>query len=225
MPVFSGPWAAEFRSAFRRASNPVAKEILADGQITLAEYRMLGDEMVSCLADQGAANGRYSTSGTVGFEEPANGAGPDAVMNFCSAIVDWDSIVDLWLLTRSNPNREDVDSMIAGCVVRMGLRPEGYTGDDYLGDSDLQVWDIGDWDNLDRMSHRACVSDPRTGLSIYQIEADCLVRAGMREPGYTGADFEREYHNGGLPKANPGFPNPEISIMGECYGDPFYAYA
>ncbi|MDR1355494.1 MAG: hypothetical protein LBJ43_04480 [Propionibacteriaceae bacterium] len=221
-PAFSGSWAADYQALFYRTESALVKEILFDGQITVTEYLTLGDELVDCLASQGAADGKVSTTGSVSFQSPPNGADPDSILSLCAGIMDWDSVTTLWRASRSNPNRDDWNTLMAECIVRMEQRPQGYTGLDYQHDRELGVWE--EWPPpLSAVVENTCLSDPRTELSVYQIQADCLVRVGLRELGYTAPQFRAEFEANALPSPNPANPDSGFRLVAICFDDPFYA--
>jgi hypothetical protein len=132
------------------------------------------------------------------------------------------------MLTRSNPNREDWDTLMAECVVRMGLRPEGYTSADFKTDYDLhQETGIGmngeGWDSIPRLSFVACESNPRTELSVYEIQAQRLVQVGYRQLDYTPDRFRTEQEAGVFNIEALHSTGTSSEALGNCFSDPFYA--
>ncbi|MDR1264703.1 MAG: hypothetical protein LBK42_03855 [Propionibacteriaceae bacterium] len=159
--VFSGPWADEFDRTYRGAQTAAGRRALADGQISEAELSELKSVYVQCLEDLGFTDVSVGQGGAMQVGAPPEIArDPDAVnalVKQCGASsTDWDAIVALQYQIQGNPDHLDTSVIIAQCLVRVGLKPAGYTAEDYQRDFDAGVFD--DYYNNDKFI--SCASDP-----------------------------------------------------------------
>ncbi|MDR1355353.1 MAG: hypothetical protein LBJ43_03710 [Propionibacteriaceae bacterium] len=224
-PTFTGPWAYEYKSAFNQTANfPNIKEILFDEEITTDEILSVAAETEACMVAGGARYAEMSLYGGFGIGYPPGSSeremsAIDTNATWCEGTTGWSLIQPLYTNSRSNPGREDWSTLMAGCVVRMGIRPEGYTGEEYRRDY------VDGGFTLESLAWSACKSDPHTMLSVFEVDAQCLVRVGAREPSYTATDFEREFYAQVFPEFFP--PQPVITeserLTRACFDDPFYA--
>ncbi|MDR2973674.1 MAG: hypothetical protein LBV00_03015 [Propionibacteriaceae bacterium] len=138
----AGPYAAQFRQEYERAKSDYVREVLADGKVDVQELQDAQQHMVSCMEERGYVLfydvDRYGLSNqtmdmshgpwdnfTAAEQEEALAAErtcEDAWMG---------GIGSLYHMVRVNPNDEDWSGLIAACLVRHGLAPEGFTGQDW----------------------------------------------------------------------------------------------
>ena len=65
---------------------------------------------------------------------PAQKSRLDRGASACQVETDWTVIAPLYAKIRFSPDGSDMTQAIADCLVRAGLRPEGYSADDYRND-------------------------------------------------------------------------------------------
>lgn len=134
-PDFSGPYAAEFAEAWDESANEFVRSVIADQEISDAEWAELGSRMTSCLAQWGiefrgfGERGDYTTSpGPLGDDET------ERVLETCERETGEQWLHLLHLSLRTNPENIASEILITDCMVRNGIVARGYTKDDYLRD-------------------------------------------------------------------------------------------
>jgi len=129
---FSGPWQDDFRKAYSSVQNDAARQILCGGPITSEEIAELNSAYTSCMADAGYADvvmGEYGTLKiTTSSSVPSKST--DAADMRCEDESGWYPVVPLYYNMRQNPNKADLNQLIADCLVRVGLEPAGFSGAD-----------------------------------------------------------------------------------------------
>lgn len=155
------PYAAELESARQAATSDFERDVLADGQVTAAELREAQDLLTACLTDAGYVVEVLPDGGYTQESTDARPADPDAAAAFDEAMqADHDACAEgstvlvepLYRAITANPDNEDLNAAIASCLVRHGVREEGYGVEDLRADLDA-----------DRMSGPevdACWDDP-----------------------------------------------------------------
>jgi hypothetical protein len=104
------------------------RNVLADGQITAAEY----GEAVQGLADCYSAGGLHPVLQDAGlpgvkYVATTDDQAPPAVIRQCGE--DWDGgILDLYSNIVQNPEKQPLSDLRAACLVHLGVVPEGLTG-------------------------------------------------------------------------------------------------
>jgi hypothetical protein len=127
----TGPWASEFKSAYADADSDYERGVLADGEVTAAEYEQSRNHVRSCLADSGLTiawddRGGFelgSKSGTYpgGFFERA-----DPILQKCEKHwAGWIPI--LYEQIRRNPQKQDEAALQIACLKAAGLIDGTYT--------------------------------------------------------------------------------------------------
>jgi len=142
VPSFSGPWAVEFSQAYEAASNPAAKEALSDSVLTDMEVSEVRGEQVSCLENLGCTVYELNTDGSASIIPPQTQGQTveeitqktNQLSTQCDTQTNWSVIAYLYTVTHMNPDNEDTYSLMAECLVRVGIEPEGYTSDQYRSD-------------------------------------------------------------------------------------------
>ncbi|MDR2973296.1 MAG: hypothetical protein LBV00_01085 [Propionibacteriaceae bacterium] len=137
----AGPYAAQFKQEYDLAQSDYVRQMLADGKVDTAELHDAQQHMVSCMADAGYtmefkadAYGQEHESilmshGSTPFSEEEETMAWDA-SGVCRN--QWMGLADtLYYQVQTNPNNEDWDTLVAACLVRYGLAPDGFTGKDY----------------------------------------------------------------------------------------------
>jgi hypothetical protein len=123
---FSGPYASDFASAYRHAKDPDELEALSDGKITDREYTYFVSKITSCLSDLGV-KATYK-EGNWDYTRP-HGV-PDSRVDGCLSS-SGQSILSLAESVKQNPRNIDEDAVMAACLVRKKVVPDGYTAEDY----------------------------------------------------------------------------------------------
>jgi len=166
----TGAYDAEFQAAYNASTNPVAKAAFQDGVITDAELAEVKGLMGSCLEASGVEVYELNPDGS-GFVRPpqVEGEDPDVVrqradeiMQKCETETNWPLVGSLYTQTRLNPDNVDMYTLMAQCMVRMGLAPEGYTAEDYKADFESDAFNPynENQDTPDGRKFTACNKDP-----------------------------------------------------------------
>ena len=169
-PSFSGPWAVSFQQAYETASNPVAKEALKDGVLTDMEVSEIRQEQISCLESLGCTVNELNTDGSSSITPPqTEGESVNDVTQTasqldsqCSTQTNWSTISYLYTAVHTNPENQDMYTLMARCLVRVGLEPDGYTADQYKSDLESGVflpW-IANQETPEGQGFKRCNTDP-----------------------------------------------------------------
>ena len=129
----SNPYAAEFEASMDGASD-YTRGILADGVITEAEFADMRSHHIQCLTD-GGLDAKYEVGydGTWQFSLTfIAGTETDAQRQTdTDCQYKWaDGILSLYNAVMTNPRNEDVWPLVADCLIRHGLVPEGFSAKD-----------------------------------------------------------------------------------------------
>ncbi|MDR1450702.1 MAG: hypothetical protein LBI84_11010 [Propionibacteriaceae bacterium] len=158
---FTGPWANEFRRAYEKASDPLARSILRDGKVTEEEAAQTGVSFQGCLEGVGFTGVVIEDDGSMTVVPPP--AMKDDFEAYNSLVQEcdggWRDIFYLYSYVKGNPDNVDVAQIMAECLVRIGLRPAGYTAADYWSDFSGDALDYP-WGSPEELMFRACNSDP-----------------------------------------------------------------
>lgn len=117
------PYAVEYESAGDAYTSDFVRSVLSDHKVSDEELSEAQDSLVACL--RGA-----------GFEPLITTDGGRRTVNV-PADADW-SCVDQWLgpiedlywAQKVNPNNDNMDDLVAACLGRLKLVPDGFTGSD-----------------------------------------------------------------------------------------------
>lgn len=137
-PSFSGPWADEFESMYRRATSDLAKSILSDEMITDAELAQIRTAFTSCLEDLGFSEveigdkGGFSVTPPEGIDDTK---GPRLIES-CSDSSGESTVGALHEWITRNPENLDESEIIVACLVREGAVGASYTAEQYRADSE-----------------------------------------------------------------------------------------
>jgi len=128
----SGPYAAEYAAAIQAAKSDYVRQILQSGHITTADMKDTEQHVVTCMKAAGIG-ASYVTDewGIDGLQiVGALNSAQELAQKQCSE--QWmGPIAALYINQYTNPNNEDWNGLIAACLVRKGLVPAGFTGQDY----------------------------------------------------------------------------------------------
>jgi hypothetical protein len=160
VPAFDGPYADEFAQYYRTSTSDFVRQVLADEQITDAEYAEMTTQLSSCLADQGITLNSISPAEGMNTSLAPNGGDTHAIVDGCSTESGEDSIGALRDFMAVNPDNLDTLTITADCLVKSGTVPPGYSADDLSTDITGQFADV---ESLSPDLHEAfvsCTADP-----------------------------------------------------------------
>ncbi|MDR1450700.1 MAG: hypothetical protein LBI84_11000 [Propionibacteriaceae bacterium] len=133
---FTGPWAGEFSVAYEKASDPAARFILQDGKVTAEELAEANAAFQGCLEGMGFSDVVINEDGSMAVTRPPalrdDYEAADDLVKECDA--GWGDVSLLYNLVKGNPEAVDTAQIMAECLIRIGLRPAGYTAADYWFD-------------------------------------------------------------------------------------------
>ena len=156
-PLFSGPWAADFRQAYNKTEDPFLKSVLEDGVISDEEFSEVKQAYLKCMESLGFAGVTINDDGSGGFTPP-QGADftPEEINGMDKGCLEESGVITILPLyngPRVNPDNIPFETLMADCLVRFGLESPGYSGNDYLKDFQDGLWD-------GNPQFRACQADP-----------------------------------------------------------------
>jgi hypothetical protein len=146
--------AAQVTSDFERA-------VLADHKVTRGEYEEAVARYLRCANDQGVALSTIRQAGYYNYTFPQSAEAERIVTDCVRGTTEL--IEPIFVATLTNPNGEDLDDLIAECVVRKGLASPGYTGADIKAEKRAAIREKRGIDfPFDEEDERftACVADP-----------------------------------------------------------------
>jgi len=138
-PEFYGPWQDDFKQAYERTENLVARQMLCAGPLTKEDISKLNAAFTNCMYHAGYPDVKVSEYGTLEITTSSDVPSKtlDSAEMKCEDDTGWYPVVSLFNNVRQNPNKDDLDQLIADCLVRVKLEPPGFSGVDvaaqYLG--------------------------------------------------------------------------------------------
>jgi hypothetical protein len=158
----TGPWAAEFQAAIAGSSDEFVKSALTDGEVSDAEMAEGNSRYRACLEDAGFTEIDIGEKGaeSMVFPPTVSDEVGEQMRTECDVSTGRSDLLVLYVLPRDNPNNEDTAQLMVDCIVRMGLREEGYTVDEYFREVEADVYDqyFGEGEAARRFM--ACNDDP-----------------------------------------------------------------
>jgi hypothetical protein len=126
----NSPYAQEIEELRSRTDSDFIRRVLADGEISAAEMAESEAGTLACI-DREDLNMRFVThpDGSRGLRWTDSGPLDDDAMHACSRAWD-DGLGSIYESIRVNPNNEDFAELVAACLVRTGLAPDGFTSED-----------------------------------------------------------------------------------------------
>ncbi|RXR25720.1 hypothetical protein DLJ96_11030 [Actinotalea fermentans ATCC 43279 = JCM 9966 = DSM 3133] len=130
------PYAAEIEQARAVATTDLQRAVLEDGKVTDAEFSEIEQDVVRCVADRGylleITNGGYKLTmpDGEGFDSEADGEIGTATQDECFA-ERMGMVESLYHVMRQNPEREDMSTLLADCLVRGSVVDAPFSGQDY----------------------------------------------------------------------------------------------
>ncbi len=165
------PYRAEYEQAIANTSSDFVRDILADHTITAAERNESQNGLITCLQDEGFHPLVDVENGYRMVNVPAD-AGPE-----CPDA--WDGGIDqLYLTIQKNPHHADMDVLVAACFVRLGLAPDGFSGNDLKDLLDAETWSYTELEDGTRIDDAPATnpngSELPSGMKIHAPETqDC----------------------------------------------------
>ncbi len=133
IPEFTGPYANQFRAAYSNTVSDFARSILEDEVITDQELTEMQDRVKTCLEDRGYTNVEFGEHGSMSLRPPEglSRGEEDKIEVGCSFNNGEAEVSILYEQMRRNPSLQDESTIMAACMVRRGIVPEGFTAADY----------------------------------------------------------------------------------------------
>ena len=154
----TGLYASEFKEAREAVATDFERDILADEQITDAEYQEARQRYKSCVAERGFELELLPDGGTSTPYSPGEEAAMTAAVDECGAVT-VGNIEGLYWAIRKNPERLDLDEASAEC-----LRKAGLVGPDFDGKEFDETFSNPQYDTDDSRVDD-CINDPLSQLS------------------------------------------------------------
>lgn len=157
VPDFKGPWKASFEQAYKETTSDAQRKILEDEEITEEEISSLFESLRSCLYMHGYSDFSYESDTTYSVRMPEGMSREDTERIDVECNNSTVGTVDIvYNNLRKNPEAENHGDLMASCLARLELAPEGYTGAQYYRDSpDKYPFDSDD------PRFGKCISDPK----------------------------------------------------------------
>jgi len=131
----AGPYSGMFRQVLDDPDiSGYVKTILSDGKVDSFEFRDAQEHVITCL-NQADIEASYIKDqfGQVGLSASADASDPQTGQAIAQCQTEWmGPIQDLYWKVFSNPANANLNDLIAACLVRKGLAPAGFTGQDYV---------------------------------------------------------------------------------------------
>lgn len=105
------------------------REVFSDGKVTRAEYEAAVDRLVACGEARGVTIGVIPAGDMYNYSIAGASERADAIMTECSVGTTMD-IESLYEQIVVNPERDDINQLVAECFVRSGL-VDDYTANEY----------------------------------------------------------------------------------------------
>lgn len=130
-----GAYAAQFEQARQAATSDFERDVLADDEITRAEYEEAFQRYVDCMAGKGIAVGLYDQGGQYfvsvaaeddeAFQREESEEGGGCVEGTTALIS------PLYVQILTNPNQEDHTELIVACLIDLGLADPSFTAEQW----------------------------------------------------------------------------------------------
>jgi hypothetical protein len=132
-PAFTGPWAEDFASAFQQATSDFEQEALADEKISDQEFAEMENRFSQCLTDHRLTFSGFEPGGSFefGFAGGMKSDEANRISDDCSASSGLNTIGSVYFQIQRNPQNLDWNTIVAACLVKKKVVPEGYSASDY----------------------------------------------------------------------------------------------
>lgn len=156
VPEFSGPWAEELAAAWRESDNPRFRAIIADGEVTSAEYAETQNAAKKCLEENGFTGIEYNPDGgsTIAARTDISPEKEDELTRMCedeAGFIDTEVwYFDLWL----NPDNLNWPAAERDCLVKVGHLEKGSSIED------MEAWWRSGVPDTKSVEAHQCATDP-----------------------------------------------------------------
>ena len=124
-------WDVQIREIYESTESDFVRDVLRDGVITTAEVRESRERFLSCAQDAGLPVTLWESGDDWGTAISRELTEAESELEF-QCFLQWDGFIQgLYTSIAQNPDGVDRDDLIAACLIRHGLAPEGFTGRDY----------------------------------------------------------------------------------------------
>lgn len=161
-PTPAPEWEEVLKSASESVSSEAAQEVLMDGRITEEEVRSVRETFKSCVESTvGISDISIQADGRVQFDTPDNfDESSSQQIDSCGNTSGFDETT-AWLNTvLANPEHLDYNTIMADCLVRMGVVSVDYSGEMFLSDNKDFSFPFTVPEDEGREAVMACQSDP-----------------------------------------------------------------
>lgn len=137
IPEFGGPYAAEYREAYRTLRSEDGRAIIADENITEAEYAEMVSAYGACLESFGIRFRGYNPDFSHDYDLPEGERHEDGEnrLNECAARTGEREINYLYSSALKNPDHLDRGTLEVACFIREGLVSPDYTVNQWQKDN------------------------------------------------------------------------------------------
>lgn len=128
-PTFTGPHAVQMKADYEASDSDFFKQVIADENVTEAEFREAQDREAKCLVEHGFTGVRFYADGTSEHDDRTDISDDEEkqLVAECATSTGSD-YVSIWYDTlRTNPDNVDWPSAERDCLVRAGLLEPGTT--------------------------------------------------------------------------------------------------
>lgn len=156
--VPQSPYAARYEEALRSATSDFEKKVLADGEVTRAEYDEANALYVRCMGDSGITVKLLEQGGYTVYSRQKTPGG-DEIDTRCSEGT-ISLVAGLYVDQLTNPSDEDIDTLTVACLVRAGLVDETYTPERFADEAHSKAFTF----DSSAPAFDACMSNPSQGM-------------------------------------------------------------
>jgi len=157
-PSVNPAYESQLQEALDSTQSDFTRKILADLDISNAEYEEATDKYVLCMNDRGVDAAKSREGNFYGFSVPM-GAGSEDIEAECYSTY-MDPVAVLYISMATNPDDEDWFALMAACLVNKGVVDSTFTKEDYEK-LDAGVPEAGKI-TLDSPEVAACRLDPKS---------------------------------------------------------------
>ncbi|WP_124774971.1 hypothetical protein [Micromonospora inaquosa] len=155
------PYAPELKSAQKQATSAFEKDVFADLVITKSEFDEAVERYVACAQDRGTKIKAVPVAGGYYNYDLVKSGEAETVAEECRkgtiALVE-----PIYVDRLMNPEKKNIDQLLADCLVRSGVAPEGYSAEQFVIDRAKNFAETSF--GPDNPAVPACLSNPSNGL-------------------------------------------------------------
>jgi hypothetical protein len=160
------------------------RDVLADGEVTEAEYAEAKERTLACLAEEAGMEGSYVPDGISGQEGLVYDGDyemtPDQLTADRKCHSKWmGQILEIHNEHMVNPFNEDMEALTVECLIVTGLAPEGFTVGDLRELHERQTVDFGPEGILDEEERAEAYSRPGITVNPADDSISALLPSGV----------------------------------------------